>query len=125
MNVQTLLLRQIHPSWIQNGQPSSQAFKLSKKDNNLLSVYDGDSITAEDSYLHYTTTLKYSSASVFGVTTGECSSCEGLSTRNDPQPDSAYHAVIDFSACASESIKDRASKTLKNKAIARGCLYQP
>lgn len=124
MNDQTLLLRQIHPSWIQNGQPSSLAFKPSKKDNNLLSVYNGDCIAAENAYLHYTETLKLSSECVFGVSRDECL-VQGLSARKDPQPDSAYHAVINFSSCASESIKDRASKALKSKAIARGCLYQP
>ncbi|MFA6293801.1 MAG: hypothetical protein WC637_18580 [Victivallales bacterium] len=123
MNDQTLLLRQIHPSWIQNGQPSSLAFNPSKKDDNLLSVYDGDCITAEDAYLHYTTTLRLGSACVFGLAVCECTS-EGLFAKKDPLPDSAYHAVIDFSSCTSESIKDRTAKALKSKAIARGCLFQ-
>jgi len=124
MNAHTLLLRQIHPSWIQNGQPSSLAFKPSKKDKNLLSVYDGDCITPEDSYFHYTEILKFCSECVFGVTQEE-SKAEGLTARKDPLPESAHHSVIDFSSCASESIRDRAAKVLKSKAIARGCLFVP
>ena len=80
MNAQSLLPRQIHPSWIQSGQPSSLAFKPSKKDDNLLSVYDADCITAEDAYLHYTATLRLGSACVFGLTVYECID-EGLSAK--------------------------------------------
>jgi hypothetical protein len=100
------------------------AFKPSNKDFDLLSVYDGDCITAEDAYLHYTTKLKLNSASVFGVTEGECA-FEGLSARNAPLSDSIHHAVIDFSACTSASIKDKKAKALKSKAIIRGCLHKP
>ena len=43
----TLLLRQIHPSFVQDGRVTSQAFRPTPKDESLLSVYDGDQITPE------------------------------------------------------------------------------
>ena len=52
MNNETLLLRQIHPSFIQAGHITSQAFRPTPKDQNKLSVYDGDQISAEDAWQH-------------------------------------------------------------------------
>ena len=45
----TLLLRQIHPSFIQAGFVTSQAFRPTPKDQSKFSVYDGDLISSEDS----------------------------------------------------------------------------
>jgi len=42
MNDQTLLLRQVHPNFLPDGELSSQAFYPFPKDNGRLSVYDGD-----------------------------------------------------------------------------------
>jgi len=38
----TLLLRQVHPNFIQNGEVASIAFKPNDNDKGCLSVYDGD-----------------------------------------------------------------------------------
>ncbi len=38
----TLLLRQIHPHFVQDGFASSVAFRPNEADNGLMSVYDGD-----------------------------------------------------------------------------------
>ena len=40
MNSKTILLRQIHPIWIQQGRVTSQAFRPTPKDENKLSVFD-------------------------------------------------------------------------------------
>jgi hypothetical protein len=44
MTEATLLLRQVHPSFIQHGRVTSQVFRPTLKDKRLLSVYDGDLI---------------------------------------------------------------------------------
>ena len=45
MNSDTLLYRMISPSWMQDGSPTTPAFKPTRKDNGRLSVYDGDQIS--------------------------------------------------------------------------------
>ena len=68
MQAETLLLRQVHPSFVQDGRPSSQAFVPTKKDDFKLSVYNGDKTEPERSWKHYTTELKRESAGVIAVT---------------------------------------------------------
>ena len=46
------LYRQIHPKWIQDGMITSEAFR--PFDGDLLSLYNGEMINAEDSFKHYT-----------------------------------------------------------------------
>lgn len=62
MNQDTLLLRQIHPSFVQASNVSaqvfsvtSQAFKPTPKDEYMLSVYNGDKFQPDVAYEHYTT----------------------------------------------------------------------
>jgi len=118
----TLLLRQVHPSFIQAGRVTSQAFRPTPKDRSLLSVYDGDQITAEASWTHFTGQDGCTSAGVLGMTVGECAA-EGLPARPDPEP-FPEHAVIDFTGLTDNQIEKKGKK-LKAKAEARGWLYQP
>ena len=67
----TRLLRQIHPSFVQAGFVTSQAFRPTPKDESKLSVYDGDRITPEAAYTHYTTVWELASAGVLAVTVDE------------------------------------------------------
>lgn len=120
MNEATLLLRQIHPSFLQNDRVTSQAFRPTPKDQKKLSVYDGDMMTPADSYHHYTEKLKLSSTGVMAVTVNECRDIE-LKAFSDPEP-FPEHAVIDFTGLSEKSTKTKA-KILKSKAIARGWLY--
>jgi hypothetical protein len=53
-----LLYRQVHPQWIVDGEPSSQAFKPTRKDEGMLSIALGHKTTAEDAFLHHTQALK-------------------------------------------------------------------
>jgi hypothetical protein len=50
MKPETVLLRQVHPDFIPDGQLTSQAFMPFPKDDGQLSVYDGDQISAIDSH---------------------------------------------------------------------------
>jgi hypothetical protein len=121
MNGDTLLLRQIHPSFIQAGFATSQAFRPTPKDENLLSVYDGDMISPELAWHHYTKDLGLRSGGAAGLTVAECQS-ESLPSRPDPEP-FPEHAIIDFSDLTDKQCRSK-SKRLQAKAEARGWLYR-
>jgi hypothetical protein len=117
----TLFLRQIHPSFIQAGRVTSQAFRPTPKDDSLLSGYDGDRITPVQSYLHFINQDGCRSAGVLGVTVAECA-LEALPVRPDPAP-FPEHVVIDFSGIP-EKQKEKKAKRLRVAAEARDWLYQ-
>ena len=52
------LYGQVHPQWIDDGEPSSQAFKPTKKDERMLSIALGSKTTAEEAFLHHTQVRK-------------------------------------------------------------------
>jgi hypothetical protein len=118
---ETLLYRQVHPSFVQNGRPTSQAFRPTPKDDNKLSVYDGDRIQPKASFEHYTVSLGYSSIGVMAITYAECG-IQSLPVDADGQgyPE---HCSIDFSGLTKGSV-ERAAKNLAQFAITRGWLYQ-
>ena len=113
----TLLLRQVHPSFIQQGRVTSQEFRPTPKDESLLSVYDDSQISAEFSWKQFTSLENCRSAGVLALTVGECEA-ESLPVRADPVrfPE---HAVIDFKDL-SENQVEKKSKKLKAKAETRG-----
>lgn len=118
----TMLLRQIHPSWIQDGVATSLAFKPASKDKGVLSTYDGSKITPAASWSHYTSTLKLQSSGVLGVSADECDGC-GLVVVPDGKP-YAEHVGIDFNAHGS-SRQEKIAKKLRGYASIRGWLFQP
>jgi hypothetical protein len=122
MTPYTDLLRQVHPSWIQQGRVTSQVFRPTPKDEKRLSVYDGDRITPENAWMHYTSGLGFLSAGVMAVTVGDCAKLS-LPATPDPQPSFPEHAVIDFTGLSSNQI-ETAAKRLKRTAESRGWLYR-
>lgn len=121
MNADTLLHRQVHPSWVQQGRATSQAFRPTPKDEKRLSVYDGDQILAEGAWRHYTEDLRFLTAGVLTVTVAECQAQE-LGVVPDPTP-FPEHVLIDFSGLTENRIR-RASKRLRASATARGWQYR-
>lgn len=122
MNPETLLYRQIHPSFVEDGKVSSQAFRPTKKDNERLSVYDGEQITAQDSWGHYTTVLKKESVGVLAVTLQECTVQELVVT---PDPDAFLeHVLVDFSGKSRKQQK-AISRNLRDAAVTRDWVYLP
>ena len=115
------LLRQVHPTWVQNGRVTSQAFRPTPKDENMLSVYDGDLIAAQESWTHFTVEQRLQSVGVLAVTVGECTAME-LPVQADPAT-FAEHALIDFRNLGGNVIKKKGD-TLAGQARARGWLYQ-
>lgn len=121
MNANTLLLRQVHPSFCLDEVLSSQAFVPFPKDKNLLSVYDGDQVSPSDSFVHYTQKLGFGSVGVWAVSVAETGRT-GLSARPDPLENSPAHAVIDFGEATRNECRKLAKK-LAMLAQERGRLH--
>lgn len=128
MNASTLLLRQVHPDFVEQVsqteelKPTSQAF-LPSRSTKTLSVYDGEQISAERAWEHYTGSQQRRSAGVVAVTVAECHQRE-LPVLADgiPYPE---HVSIDFSSLKSWNQISRLAKSLKRAANARGWLFRP
>ena len=121
MNDATLLLRQVHPRFVQGERVTSQAFTPRATDQRRLSVYDGDQIAPEAAWRHYTIQQGRESAGVLAVTLAECAALD-LAVRPDPEP-FPEHAVVDFGGLGRNAI-DRAAKRLRNMASERGWRYR-
>ena len=120
MNDDTLLLRQVHPSFVHDGRVTSQAFTPTPKDAKKLSVYDGDRFTPEESWRHFTGE-GFSSAGVVAVSVRECAAIE-LQVRSTPEVFEG-HVEIDFTGITEGSLKGKA-KLLRVRATERGWLYR-
>lgn len=126
MNNDTLLLRQVHPSWvigdiISQQTFSSQTFRPTSKDSGLLSVYSGEHFTANTAFEHYTSNFNLQSAGIVAVTPKECSSIS-VPILEDNQP-FVGHCSIDYRELNASEIK-RSASILKRYAHLRGWLYQ-
>ena len=122
MNQDTLLHRQAHPSFVRDGYPTSQAFTPTRKDNDRLSVYDGDMISAALAWEHYTKSLGYVSSGAVSVSVAECEATE-LPVYSDPA-DFPEHALIDFRGLSGRHRRRRA-KRLRDYAVSRGWQFKP
>lgn len=128
MNDNTFLYRQIYPEFTQldrqdqQVRPTSQAFLPSASDGKL-SVYDGDQITAEASWFHYTDVLKLASCGVAAFTVSECRAID-LPVISDgiPYPE---HISVDFTWLSSRSQRATRAKQLRAAANARGWQFRP
>lgn len=121
MRPQTQLLRQIHPSFVQAGRVTSQAFRPTPKDEQRLSVYDGDQIQPQAAWQHFTQNPACNSAGVLAVSKGECDG-EQLPVVADGVP-FPEHCYLDYSAFDKNTIEKKA-KALSRFAQSRGWLFQ-
>ena len=122
MNPQSLLLRQVHPSWIVKDRVTSQTFTPTPKDQGLISTYDGEQMTAEASWKHYTGQLGNESVGVLAVTLAECQ-VNSLPVIPDPAL-FQEHVLIDLRGFSRQRTKDLAKK-LTQCARDRGWQYVP
>jgi hypothetical protein len=123
MNGDTNLYRQISPSWIQGERATSQAFRPMPKDEGHLSCYDGDQITAERSWIHYTNVMGFLSVGVLAVSVSEFAK-EELHAKSDPLTDFPEHATVDYTAFQKNAIESK-SKRLQAVSSVRGWLFRP
>jgi hypothetical protein len=121
MTDQTLLLRQVHPSFIQDGKVTSQVFRPTPKDEERLSFYNGDMISPYDAWTRYTARPTCHSIGILVVSHGECVEQE-LAVVEDANPYPEHCSII-FSSFTKSQIEKKA-KTLKVIAEGRGWLYK-
>jgi hypothetical protein len=122
LNGNTLLFRQVHPSWVQDGQITSQVFIPTPKDQKMLSAYDGDLISAEGSWMHFTNELGNESHGVVAVSYEECMN-QAVEPKSDPETFNE-HVLIDYTQHPDNRIKKRISQELKASARQRGWLFR-
>lgn len=121
-----VLFRQIHPTFLHNGEPASDRFKPYPNDHGLMSVDRSALTSAAASHALYVST-GLQSAAVFGVSVGELDA-EGVPCQEDPLPATSTtpanpaHALADYNAHDDKKQKN-ISKRLKRKAVARGQLH--
>jgi len=120
MTDQTLLWRQIHPSFVRQDRVTSQAFRPTPKDEAKLSCEDGDQITAEASWRRFVKSC--ASVGVMAISVGECTALE-LEVIPDgvPVPE---HVSIDFGE-RSKRQREKVAKMLRAKAEVRGWQHGP
>ena len=118
-----LLLRQVPSAWVQGDRVTSQSFKPFPKDNNRVSVYRDDLMSAEEAWRHYTEELRLNSVGIVAVSTDECRD-ENLTVDLDGVPYPA-HASIVFPADLPKKRIERIAGCLAAKARARGWQYGP
>lgn len=87
-----------------------------------MSVYDGDLITPEASWDHFTESLGLASVGVLGVTVSECAQ---HALRASPHPERfREHVLIDFTGLTHTDVESK-GKALRSTAEKRGWLYRP
>lgn len=124
MDSKNILLRQVHPSFVQGDSISSQVFssqtfRPTPKDNNKLSVYNETLFSPKESFDHFSE-QGYTSAGVVGVSKGECDA-ESLPVNEDNIPFEG-HCSIDYNGLETGAIKKKAKK-MKNYASKRGWIF--
>jgi len=122
MNPGSPLWRQIHPSFLVGGQPGSQAFRPTPKDQDLLSFDDGSRITEEASWQRHTGARGLASLGVLAITVDECAG-ETLPVLADGVPD-PEHVTVSFAGHTTGQRK-AISKRLRDCAVARGWQFGP
>jgi hypothetical protein len=121
-----VLYRQVHPSFYENGEPSSQTFTPTDKDDGKLSLDRSSLVTAMESFQRFTG-AGFSSCAVYGLSVGEFAA-EQIRCASDPLEETATqkanhaHAIADYSVFSVSSRKIKA-KRLKRAAVARGRLH--
>lgn len=134
MNDQTLLHRQVHPNFVENLSVSSQAFLTgqmraqssifapSSKDENKLSVYNGEKFSPKEAFEHFIGEFNgkgVMSCGVLSVSKSECESVKPLTVLEDNEPFDG-HAYIDYSQVGGTKKMKKSAATLRDFAIARG-----
>jgi hypothetical protein len=121
-----VMFRQVHPDFIQQGEPSSCRFRPQSNDEGKLSVDRESLTTASRSHALYTSTGKLSAA-VYGLSVGEFGNHD-VTVHPDPteatetHPANEAHALADFGK-HSPSKQKTIGKRLKRDALARGRLH--
>lgn len=117
-----LLMRQVHPSMMQEGRLWSGAFAPTKADNGLLSTDRDSLISPKEAYERYLKLKALTQAGgTWGVSVNEFSEID-LFCYSDPLHDNDAHSLVDFAA-KGKAMEKGLGKRAYAKASARGRLY--
>lgn len=122
-----VLLRNVHPSFIDGELLSSQAFGPNTGDEGQLSVAQAAIVQSLHAYMDYTVTRGLKSVGVWAVSTLEV---DGLGARSvdDRACDASLpegHAYVDFRDLTSKRAEKRRATALRDAAQLRGCQFSP
>lgn len=117
-----MLHRQVHPSFIQNGRPASRAFKPNSSDDGQVSVSRGTIVSAEAAYERYRARGR-ASIGAWSVTVFECNQVS-VACYADPLDDDDAHARLDMKDKPASQLKTIGDK-LADFARVRGRQYPP
>jgi len=108
-----IYLRQVHPNFVTNGKFTSVAFRPFPSDGGMLSTYNGEMISAQNSHSHYTKDLGNESCGVVGIDPDSCTR-HGLTPieDGDPYPE---HVSISFNDLPSQKEIEKTAKILKRE----------
>jgi hypothetical protein len=118
--------RQVHPSWVDEGHPTRQAFSPSTKDNGCLSLDRSIGITARQSYENFTA-LGLKSEAVYGIASGEFGAepnpieCYASPIEEDDHTN-LHHSHADFNELNKGQRKTKITE-LRRVALNRGKLH--
>ena len=91
-----------------------------------MSVYDGDQISPQDAYEHFTNPPPGLGQKAVGVLAVAVAECESLNLIVNPDPLAGFpqHAVIDFNEISGSRVR-RTARQLNKSANERGWQYRP
>lgn len=122
-----LLLRQVHPTWLVDGRPSSQAFRPTRKDEGMVSVNRVTHVTVEEAHAAHTG-RGFASVGVLAITVGDCApdikAIEAPMTEADDGFDDSSHVILDFRGMSNGTVEKQARRLVR-LAVERGFLYGP
>lgn len=125
-DLQELQFRQIHPSWVDEGHPTRQAFSPSTKDAGCLSLDRSAAIDARQSHENYTS-LGLKSEAVYGIEVGEFAEMPYpvecyASPIEEADQWNPHHSHADFNNLTKAERKAKITE-LRRIAIGRGKLH--
>jgi hypothetical protein len=123
-DVDEMLWRNVHPTWIDNGAMTSQAFRPTGKDAGRLSTARSGVVTAQEHFTEHTESRGLESAGVWAISVGEASELELPCMYDEhspslPQPAPKGHTSIDFSGLSGGETRKKAG-ALRDRAESRG-----
>ena len=120
--------RQCHPSFYQEGEPTSQIFAAFPRDKGELSGTRDSKVTAEESYREYTQVMGLQSVGVWGISVGEAEDAGSRVVDDSQKPTKQRvpqgHVYLDMKHMTRIELK-RLRVQLLERAKARGILYPP
>ncbi len=121
-DVDEVVLRQVHPSLLHDGEPASRALHPTETDAGRMSVRR-HALGPEEAHRSHTEDLGLRSAGTWGLAVQECLDVLTRVVDDSDAPDApAAHAFVDFRSLTVMQTR-AASKRLKAKAVERGPLY--